>query len=145
MNDPDFVAHCLELLAPAGRPRAKRMFGGDGIYVDELFMALIIRDTLYLKADDSTRAAFEAAGGHPFTYEGKDHEVNVMAYWTVPEEAMESPREMLPWARRAIGAAVAARGAKKPKAPAKKAAARKTPAKKVAVKKTAAKKKAPAA
>jgi len=132
MNDPDFIAHCLELLSPAGAPRAKRMFGGHGVYIDELFVALVIADVLYLKTDDATRPAFESAGGHPFTYLGKDGEVNVFGYWTVPEEAMESPREMMPWARRAIAAAVAARG--------RKTAGKRAPAKKVAAKKVAAKK-----
>jgi DNA transformation protein len=32
-----------------------------------------------------------------------------MSYWTVPPEAMESPAEMLPWARLAQQAALAAR------------------------------------
>ncbi len=150
MNDPAFVAHCLELLASVGAPRARRMFGGDGVYVDDLFVALIVRDELFLKADDSTRPAFEAAGGHPFKYHGHDGEVGVMSYWTVPDEAMESPREMVPWARRAVAAAVAARGAKKPvakkavarKATAKKAAAKKAPTKKPAASKSPARPKA---
>lgn len=36
------------------------MFGGVGLYAGELFFALIDDDILYLKADDTTRAAFEA-------------------------------------------------------------------------------------
>jgi DNA transformation protein len=37
----DFVEHCLELLQPLGQPRAKRMFGGYGLYLDDLFIAII--------------------------------------------------------------------------------------------------------
>jgi DNA transformation protein len=58
-----------------------------------------------------------------------------MSYWTAPEEAMESPAEMLPWARRGLAAAVAAR-AKVPPAR-KKAAAGKVAPKKPAVRKAA--------
>ena len=57
-----FVAHCLELLAPLGAVRAKRMFGGHGLYVDSLFIALIAGERLYLKSDDRSRSAFEHAG-----------------------------------------------------------------------------------
>ncbi len=133
MNDSGFVSHCLELLAPLGRTSSRRMFGGHALYIDGLCMALIIGDTLYLKVDDTSRALFERAGCRPFTYAGKNDEVHVMSYYTAPEEAMESPAEMTPWARRGLAAAVAARA----KAPKKKAAA-KTPARKAAAESTAA-------
>ncbi|MCK9688152.1 TfoX/Sxy family protein [Scleromatobacter humisilvae] len=136
MNDSGFVSHCLELLSPLGRTSSRRMFGGHALYIDDLCMALIIQDTLYLKTDDASRPLFERAGCRPFTYAGKRDEVHVMSYYTAPEEAMESPAEMTPWARRALGAAVAARA----KAPKKKAAAAKAPASKVAAKKVVARK-----
>jgi DNA transformation protein len=108
------IDHCLELLAPASRTaavRARRMFGGHGLYVDDLFVALILFDRLYLKTDAQTRPAFEAAGGEPFVYDTKTKAVTV-GYWTVPAEAMESPALMLPWARQAIAAALRAKAAK---------------------------------
>ena len=139
MSDTGFVSHCLELLSPLGRTSSRRMFGGHALYIDDLCMALIIQDTLYLKVDDAHRALFERAGCRPFTYAGKHDEVHVMSYYTAPEEAMESPAEMLPWARRGLAAAVAARA----KAPAKKkkaASSEPTPAAKIAAKKAPARK-----
>ncbi len=115
----ELVEHCRELLAPLGAVRVKRMFGGHGFYVDELFIALIAFGRLYLKADASTRARFEAAGCEPFVYEtqksSKDKPVT-MSYFTAPEDAMESPAFMQPWARLALEAALRARAAKKPAA-----------------------------
>jgi DNA transformation protein len=147
MSDPGLVEHCLELLAPLGATRARRMFSGHGLYIDDLCVALILRDTLYLKSSDAHRAAFEAAGCQPFTYASKRGEVHVTSYWSAPEAAMESPAEMRPWARRALEAAVAARAKKPPprKSVAKKpagqvAATKETPAKKAPAKKAAAKK-----
>jgi len=110
------VEHCLELLSPQGAARARRMFGGHGLYVDDLFVALIAGDRLYLKVDDATRPAFEAAGGEPFVYQGRDRTV-ALGYWTVPAEAMESPALMQPWARHAMSAALRARAAKPPARP----------------------------
>jgi DNA transformation protein and related proteins len=112
------VDHCLELLSPLGTVRAKRMFGGHGLYVDELFIALIAFERLYLKVDATTQPAFVNAGCEPFVYDGKGKPIT-MSYWTVPAEAMESPHLMDPWARQAIAAALRARAAK-PSAPPRK-------------------------
>ena len=105
------VDHCLELLAPLGMVRAKRMFGGHGLYVDELFIALVVFERLYLKVDAQTQPAFSAAGCEPFVYDGKNKPITV-SYWTVPADAMESPALMQPWARQAMAAALRARAAK---------------------------------
>ena len=136
MNDSALVSHCLELLSPLGRTSSRRMFGGRALYIDDLCMALIFGDALYLKVNDDSRAAFERAGCRPFIYETKDGDHQALGYYTAPDEAMESPAEMVPWARRALAAAVAARA----KAPKKKATVAKAPARKVAAKKVVAKK-----
>jgi DNA transformation protein len=78
-------------------------------------VALVFRDVLYLKVDEPNRAAFESAQCQPFVYETKNGETGSLNYFTVPEEAMESPHEMIPWARRALAAAVSARARAAPK------------------------------
>lgn len=110
---PPFVAHCTELLAPLGTVRVGRMFGGWGFYVDELFMALIAYDQLYLKSDPQTQAQFAAAGCVPFAYVARDQEKVVTSYWSVPGEAMDSPALMEPWARLALQAALRSRKPKR--------------------------------
>jgi len=107
----EFATHCVELLSPLGPARFRRMFGGHGFYVDDVFIALSFADRLYLKADAQTRPRFEAAGCEPFVYDGAGKQVTI-GYWTAPEEAMESPMLMLPWARLAMEAALRARNAK---------------------------------
>jgi len=116
MNDAALVDHCLELLASAGTSRARRMFGGHGLYVDELFVALIAQDRLYLKADAQTQPQFSAAGCEPFVYDGKGKSIT-MGYWSAPPEAMESPALMQPWARLALQAALRAAAVKRKPAP----------------------------
>lgn len=109
-----FTLHCLELLAPLGRPRAKAMFGGVGLYVDDLFIALIAGERLYLKAGEAQRPAFEAAGCEPFRFRMKDGHEMTMGYWTAPDEALDAPEAMRPWARRAMEAALIAANGKRP-------------------------------
>ena len=116
------VEHCLELLAPLGAVRARRMFGGHGLYCDELFIALIAGDRLYLKVNDESRPAFIAAGCEPFVYDAKGKAM-AMGYWTVPADAMESPALMHPWAQHAVAAALRARAAKRPAKPRKRSTA----------------------
>ena len=116
MASAEFVAHCIELLSPLGAVRTRRMFGGHGFYVDDLFLAIIAFERLYLKADAQTRPRYEAAGCEPFVYDGQGKRVT-LGYFTAPEDAMESPALMQPWARLALEAALRARAAKK--APAK--------------------------
>jgi DNA transformation protein and related proteins len=115
MGRDALVDHCTELLAPLGTVRARRMFGGHGLYVDELFVAIIAFDRLYLKAGAATRGQFEAAGCAPFVYSKATQAVS-LGYWSAPAEAMESPALMAPWARLALQAALAARAAVKPRA-----------------------------
>lgn len=115
VNDP-LLDHSLELLSAVGPPRSRRMFGGHGLYVDDLFVAIIAFDRLYLKADETTRPLFEAAGCQPFTYEAKGQRVS-LGYWTAPDEAMDSPAAMAPWARLALQAALRAKAAAPVKRP----------------------------
>jgi DNA transformation protein and related proteins len=99
----DFVDHVCELLAPLGAVRPRVMFGGHGIYVDEVFCAIVAHDTLYLKVDDGNRADFEALGYGPFKpFEDKD---TVMSYYEVPAEVMDDHRAIVDWARKAMEAA----------------------------------------
>jgi len=107
----ELADHCVELLAPLGAARARRMFGGHGIYIDDLFVAVIAGERIYLKADALTRPAFEAAGCEPFRYR-KDGQQVTLGYWSAPAQALESSAQMRPWARLAMEAALRARAAR---------------------------------
>ena len=104
----DFAAHCAELLAVAGPVRSRRMFGGHGFYVHNLFVALVVGDMLYLKSDSLHREWFERAGGARFEFV-RQGRTQAAGFWTVPAEALESPASMRPWVQRALDAALRAR------------------------------------
>ena len=121
------AAHCAELLASLGAVQVRRMFGGQGLYVDGLIVALVLDECLYLKTDPTTQAMFRAAGGRPFQYEVPKRTVTV-SYWTVPDEALDSAAAMAPWARLALEASVRARARKAAKpAQTRRRAATRTP------------------
>ena len=103
----EFVTHVLDLLEPLGPVNARAMFGGYGIYLDGLMFALIADDCLYLKADDTSRAEFEAAGLEAFQYTKKG-KIYQMSYHAAPEDALEDAELLRDWARKAVDAAMRA-------------------------------------
>jgi DNA transformation protein len=103
----EFAEHLRELFAPLGTIHIKRMFGGAGIYVEDIMFALLAQDALYLKVDAENRSLFEAENLEAFSYVSKDKRIS-LSYFRAPDEAMDSPQLMLPWARSALGAALRA-------------------------------------
>ena len=82
-----FVEHCLELLSPLGAVRARRMFGGHGLYLDELFVALIAGERLYLKVDSETREHSRPPAASPSSIAAPRRQVDHSATGRVPDEA----------------------------------------------------------
>jgi DNA transformation protein len=96
-----FVLEQLKRAVPA--VRARSMFGGVGVYSDDLFFALIDDDVVYFKTNDETRRDFEARGMGPFRPLGESGET--MKYHQLPDDVLESPELLQAWAERAIGVA----------------------------------------
>ena len=123
----EYLEYVLEQLAGVGRVTSRRMFGGVGLYCDDVFFALISGDALYLKVDDSNRADYVGRGARQFMPfpdrpgRGKLH--SGMSYYELPADALEDAEECVAWARRSVAVALAA--ARKPVASRKPAARRK--------------------
>jgi DNA transformation protein and related proteins len=114
----DFLAYVLDQLAALGGVSWRRMFGGVGLYCDELFFALIAADVLYLRVDGANRADYTARGAAQFRpYADRPH--LSMNYYEIPVEVLEDAAELVTWARRSVEVA-----ARAPPAPARKAAAK---------------------
>jgi DNA transformation protein len=98
-----FVVDQLSRVAPGVRSRI--MFGGLGIYSNDVFFALADDDVLYFKVDDSNRGDFEARGLGPFRPYGDDREV--MQYYEVPADLLEDTEALRPWVDKAVAVAIA--------------------------------------
>jgi len=118
-----FIKDQLAAFGPVG---IRNMFGGAGVYADDVMFALIADDTLFLKADGTTARAFEAEGMRPFTYTAKGGKPIAMSYWEVPPRLLEEPEELAGWAReahriacagKAKSAKLRAKARRKPKPP----------------------------
>ena len=95
-----------ELFREFGPVAVRRMFGGQGIFVDGLMIALISADVIYLKADAETIAAFESEGLAPFSYPTKGGERTLDSYWRIPDRLYDDSEELARWARVAHAAAL---------------------------------------
>ena len=150
-----YLTYVLDQLRPVVPDvRARRMFGGIGLYSAELFFGIVDDDVLYLKVDDVTRREYEARGMPPFSpYEGGIS----MNYSQLPEEILEERETLQLWTHRSLDVARAAKSARRPpkgattsgkkgsarrKSASKKSTSKKSTSKKSAGRKTAAKKSA---
>ncbi len=114
MKHSEFVDYLCEQLAPIGPVRAKRMFGGYGLFMDDLMFGLIADDVLYFKTDDQNRPHYEKLGLPPFSFTKKDKVIS-MSYSQAPEDIIEDPQQLCTWGNDAYGAALRSANNKKKK------------------------------
>lgn len=118
--DPSFGAWVQEHFAGLGPLTIKRMFGGAAVYSNGLIFALLDDGVVWMKADDQNAPVLRQAGSRQFTFPMKDGALMSMAYWSLPETALDDPDEAVHWARLSLDAALrkaAAKTASKPKTP----------------------------
>jgi DNA transformation protein len=100
---PGFRSFVLDQLDELGNVAPRSMFGAVGLYRDGLFFGIVAGDVLYLKVDATTRAGYERAGSKPFNpYPDR---AGSMRYYAVPIAVLESPHELVKWARQALAVA----------------------------------------
>ena len=107
----EFTDYLQEVFASFGPIRARKMFGGYGIYHDGVMFALVADDTLYLKADADTRDRFLTRGLDVFKY-NKNGKTVSMSYYLAPEVIMEDPEMARDWARQAYAVALRAKASR---------------------------------
>jgi DNA transformation protein and related proteins len=111
------VAFAQELFAGLGDLSVRRMFGGAGLYSQDVMFAGIMDEAIYLKADEALRAEMADAGSTPWVYTypsgPKAGQSMEMGYMALPDAALDDPDEACAWARRAIDVALKAAAGKK--------------------------------
>ncbi len=98
-TDTGFVDFVLDQLDAVDGVRARRMFGGHGLYAGETFFGIVWRDRLFFRTDDQTRADFRRAGMKPFRPNPRQ---TLKRYYEVPADVLEDRARLVAWARRAV-------------------------------------------
>ena len=102
-----------EIFSGLGTISIRKMFGGKSVYRDGVIFAIDLDGELMLKADAETAPDFSAAGCRQWVYtNAKSGRATAMPYWSIPDEALDDPDEMTPWARKAYEAALRAEATK---------------------------------
>jgi DNA transformation protein len=103
----------LDQLSGLSGIRDRAMFGGVGLYADDVFFGILASDVLYFKVDDSSRRDYERAGAGPFKpYADR---AMTMSYYAVPLVVVEDATTLVKWAKRAVDVAMASKkSARKP-------------------------------
>ena len=104
----EFVEYLTEVFQDFGAIRSRRMFGGYGIYHDNLMFGLVADDVLYLKVDAQSVRLFEDKGLKPFEYV-KNGKSMKMSYHMAPEAIFDDPDVAKEWAQLAFEAALRSR------------------------------------
>jgi len=101
--DSEFVEYALRQLQQLGPVVAKKMFGGHGLYCDELMFAVIDNDALFFKVDAVTRLDYVAAGMSPFApLAGKKP---MIGYYELPLDVLGSREKLAQWGAKALAVA----------------------------------------
>jgi DNA transformation protein and related proteins len=115
----------LEQLGRVRPVRAKRMFGGLGLYADEVFFGVVDNDTVFFRTGDATRASYESRGMEPFQPMGPG--TKPMSYHEVPADVLEDPVRLSEWLNKAVGEAALATATKPKPKPGKRSGSRPGP------------------
>ena len=111
--DNPFHTYVEDLFANLGRIRIRKMFGGAGVYSGEDMFALIDKDRVYVKSDDSLKEHLESEGGEPFEWTNPSTGKTIrMSYVSLPVNALDDRDEASAWGRKALDVAIQARRAK---------------------------------
>jgi DNA transformation protein len=92
-------------LTPLGVFRSRPMFGGHGLYLNDLFFGLIAYDKFFLKTDENNRGDFVKAKSKPFSFESARKGLVVTSYWQCPDPVMQDARKLRQWIGKALDAA----------------------------------------
>ncbi|MFG1298715.1 TfoX/Sxy family protein [Xanthobacter sp. V3C-3] len=118
--DADEIADLFAAFAPV---KARRMFGGSGLYAEGLMFAIEVAGTIYLKADPAFAAELERRGAGPFSYEAQGTVRTMRGFWSVPEAALDDADDLAALARRSLMLAQAAAEERPARRPSRKRAA----------------------
>lgn len=104
-TNPEYLEFVMERLSPIGDVKSRAMFGGYGIFNEGLMFALIAKDTLYFKVNESNRDMYKSARSKPFPHG--------ISYWEVPSDVLEDDTKLHQWATISIEIAREAAGKKR--------------------------------
>jgi DNA transformation protein len=99
MKDDSFEDFVLDQLQELPELECRAMFGGYGLYRDEVFFGIIFKGRLYFKTDAKSAELYLKLGMKPFRPNRKQTLKN---YYEVPVDIIEDRDGLDAWAKKAV-------------------------------------------
>ena len=99
LSEGSFGAFVLDQLRELGDVVARPMFGGAGFYLDGTFFGLLYEERLYFRVSAETIGEYTSRKMKPFAPFGGKRGGESEGYYEVPVEILESPGDLIKWAR----------------------------------------------
>jgi len=99
MKNDSFKEFVLDQLRVLGSVDCKAMFGGYGLYFEDIFFGIVHKGQLYFKTDKTTVTDYLDKGMKPFRPNSRQTLKN---YYEVPADILEDEGELAAWARKAV-------------------------------------------
>ncbi len=100
-KDESYKDFILDQLLDLDSVEARRMFGGFGLYRDEIFFGIVHRGKLFFKIDESTLNQYRQRRMKPFRPNARQ---TLKSYYQVPVEIIEDAERLRQWALQAVKA-----------------------------------------
>ena len=94
-TDDLFVKFVLDQLQDLSGLECRAMFGGHGLYSEEVFFGIISSGKLYFKTRSSTREKYVEHGMEPFQ---PNERQTLKNYYEVPVDVLEDHDDLKAWA-----------------------------------------------
>lgn len=102
--DKPVLKDSLLLFEQLGHIKSRLMFGGFGIFVDDVMFALVVNDLLHIRACEKNSKQFDDNNYQPYVYKKRGFPV-VTKYFALPAEIWHNTDEILSIAQVALEAA----------------------------------------
>jgi DNA transformation protein len=112
-DSQSYLTRISDALAPVGAIRIKAMFGGYGVYREDVIFGLIADEILYFKVGKENIEDYKSIGSEPFTYIKSEGKPYVMSYWKIPDSILNNPETLIDWAEKSIQISLKSRKSKK--------------------------------
>jgi DNA transformation protein len=99
LAEGSFGAFVLDQLSALGGIVARPMFGGAGFYLDGEFFGILYKERLYFRVSPDTIGEYTSRKMKPFAPFKK--RTTSHGYYEVPLEIIESPDDLVKWAKAA--------------------------------------------
>jgi DNA transformation protein len=99
--DKPTLKDSMRLFEQLGSVKSRSMFGGFGIFVEDIMFALVVHNKLHIRADDHSIQSFKEKGFEPYVYIKRGHPV-VTKYYALPTDYWEDKDAILRIAQQAF-------------------------------------------